>query len=442
MEVLFDLPLAARLALVFFMAALAASWANAAIYAWAWTPRQLSPWQRMPEDAPPRSWADRLPIIGWLRLQRESSLHGFGFWLRPLLIEFGFAVGLMLLYWWEVDQRGLLPSNWRRADNLDWPLHLCFFGHAVLATLMLIGSWIDIDEKIIPDLVTFPGVLLGLILMTFAPQAMLPCVVARDTAPLVATELTAAPQGDFSAYVIPVHVVASNPWPQLFSGRPVRWSLLIGLGCYWLWIWSLTDRRWPTRDRFATNLSIWCKRVGRDLRSRPLREALILGTLFIAMVWYSGGGNGGGGAWQGLLTALIGMAGGGGIVWAVRIVGSAALRREAMGFGDVTLMMMIGAFLGWQACLVLFFIAPFAGLLVGLLQLITRRDDVIPYGPFLCVAAVTVIIYWADIWQWGEPIFSIGWLAPAVLAICFVMLGVLLGLWQTLKTRLLGASQS
>ena len=89
--------------------------------------------------------------------------------------------------------------------------------------------------------------------------------------------------------------------------------------------------------------------------------------------------------WAGMLTALIGLAASGGIVWAVRLIGTAALRREAMGFGDVTLMMMIGAFLGWQAGLIVFFLAPFAGLVVGLVQLIFRRDDVIPYGPFLCL---------------------------------------------------------
>ena len=82
------------------------------------------------------------------------------------------------------------------------------------------------------------------------------------------------------------------------------------------------------------------------------------------------------------------MAGAGGLVWAVRIIGAIVLRREAMGFGDVTLMAMIGAFLGWQPCLVIFFLAPFAGLVVGVLRLILFRDREIPYGPFLCLAAL------------------------------------------------------
>ena len=89
----------------------------------------------------------------------------------------------------------------------------------------------------------------------------------------------------------------------------------------------------------------------------------------------------------------------------MRLIGTAALRREAMGFGDVTLMMMVGTFLGWQACLITFFLAPFAGLLVGLGQFILRRDDEIPYVPYLCLAAATVVVAWAPIWSLGSRSF-------------------------------------
>ena len=89
------------------------------------------------------------------------------------------------------------------------------------------------------------------------------------------------------------------------------------------------------------------------------------------------------------------MAGGAGLIWLARIFGSAALGREAMGFGDVTLMGMIGAFLGWQTCPIIFFLAPLAGLVLGVVQLILRRGSEIPYGPFLCLAALGTIIFWA-----------------------------------------------
>jgi len=109
-----------------------------------------------------------------------------------------------------------------------------------------------------------------------------------------------------------------------------------------------------------------------------------------------------------------------------------------MGFGDVTLMMMIGTFLGWQSGLILFFIAPFAGLAIGLLQLVLRRDDVIPYGPFLCLAAAVCVVFWAPIWNWAQPLFQQGVLVPAVLVVCLAMLGVVLAIWQAIKNALFG----
>ena len=79
-----------------------------------------------------------------------------------------------------------------------------------------------------------------------------------------------------------------------------------------------------------------------------------------------------------------------------------------MGFGDVTLMMMVGTFLGWQACLIAFFLAPFAALVIGIAQFVLRRDDVIPYGPFLCLASRRWSSRWAPIWMWAQPLFDAG----------------------------------
>ncbi len=98
------------------------------------------------------------------------------------------------------------------------------------------------------------------------------------------------------------------------------------------------------------------------------------------------------------------------MIWVVRIIGRVVLDQEAMGFGDVTLMSMIGAFQGWQTCLIVFFLAPFAALAVGLLRYFLLRDREIPFGPFLCLAALVSIIYWAAIWDWASGIFSLGWL--------------------------------
>jgi len=66
---------------------------------------------------------------------------------------------------------------------------------------------------------------------------------------------------------------------------------------------------------------------------------------------------------------------------------------ESMGGGDVKLLAMIGAFLGWKAALITFFVAPFFGMAVGLFNLVVKKDHLIPYGPFLSLAAL-MSIFW------------------------------------------------
>ncbi len=66
---------------------------------------------------------------------------------------------------------------------------------------------------------------------------------------------------------------------------------------------------------------------------------------------------------------------------------------ESMGGGDVKLLAMIGAFLGWKSALITFFLAPFLGIAVGLVNLLAKKDHTIPYGPFLSLAAIAALLY-------------------------------------------------
>lgn len=66
---------------------------------------------------------------------------------------------------------------------------------------------------------------------------------------------------------------------------------------------------------------------------------------------------------------------------------------ESMGGGDVKLLAMIGAFLGWQKALLTFFIAPFFGIIIGVINLAVRKDHAVPYGPFLSLAAILSLFY-------------------------------------------------
>ena len=66
-----------------------------------------------------------------------------------------------------------------------------------------------------------------------------------------------------------------------------------------------------------------------------------------------------------------------------------------MGGGDVKLMGMVGAFMGWKLALLTFFLAPFFGAGFGIVEKIRTKDSTIAYGPFLIMGAL-VSLFWGD----------------------------------------------
>lgn len=107
-----------------------------------------------------------------------------------------------------------------------------------------------------------------------------------------------------------------------------------------------------------------------------------------------------------MLKSFFGIIAGGGIIYLTGVLFDLIyfkwLKRpaingetESMGGGDVKLLAMIGAFLGWQKALIAFFLAPFLGILLSVIILLKKKDHTIPYGPFLSAAAL-ISLFWAD----------------------------------------------
>jgi leader peptidase (prepilin peptidase)/N-methyltransferase len=94
----------------------------------------------------------------------------------------------------------------------------------------------------------------------------------------------------------------------------------------------------------------------------------------------------------GLLGSLWGYFAGCGVVWATRIFGTLAFGKEAMGLGDVHLMGAAGSVIGASMTVVAFFVAPFFGLVWAVWQMFFKKTRQIPYGPFLSMGIVVVII--------------------------------------------------
>lgn len=97
------------------------------------------------------------------------------------------------------------------------------------------------------------------------------------------------------------------------------------------------------------------------------------------------------------LRSFLGIFAGGGAIYLTGMIGDAIFKKETMGGGDVKLMAMVGAFIGWKFALLTFFIAPFFGSVVGIILKIKEGKSLIPYGPFLSLGALISIV-------WGEAI--------------------------------------
>ncbi len=101
-----------------------------------------------------------------------------------------------------------------------------------------------------------------------------------------------------------------------------------------------------------------------------------------------------------LWRSLLGLLAGGGSIYLTGVIASVILKKESMGGGDVKLMAMLGAFIGWQAALLTFFIAPFFGSIAGIVLKIKKGTSLIPYGPFLSLAALISMVWKGQILNW------------------------------------------
>jgi leader peptidase (prepilin peptidase)/N-methyltransferase len=105
----------------------------------------------------------------------------------------------------------------------------------------------------------------------------------------------------------------------------------------------------------------------------------------------------------GLVNGLIGLLVGGGILWFLAWISPYLFGKEGMGGGDIKLLAMIGAFLGWKPALMTIMMGAFLGSLVGVSLIAARvikREDYIPFGPFLVVGAVATLFFGQSILDW------------------------------------------
>ena len=221
--------------------------------------------------------------------------------------------------------------------------------YLVMVACFIVATFVDLAHRIIPDEISIGGMWSGIILSALIPQ---------------------------------LHVSSENLLLGAFiAGFLVLLCLFLG------WIYPIFCKHLMEEDSFD---------------DKPLKILVLVSLVFIVLVnshpmvlpaafnAYT----------HSLAASLIGFIIGGGSIYAMGLIGDIIFRKESMGGGDVKLMAMIGAFLGWKMALLAFFIAPFFGAVVGIIEKIRTKDNTIAYGPFLVLGAL-VSMFWGDkIIQW------------------------------------------
>lgn len=107
--------------------------------------------------------------------------------------------------------------------------------------------------------------------------------------------------------------------------------------------------------------------------------------------------------YRGLLHSVVGLVGGGGILLAVALIGNLIFRKESMGGGDIKLLAMLGAYLGLGQVFWVFFLSPVLSLPFALYMKFARKEETIPFGPFIALAGAAFFIMGHEIMTYLFP---------------------------------------
>lgn len=387
---------------------------NFAVYSFAYFPRPISPWQARPSEIPDPSGSAKLPIIGWMFRRRESVHFGRVFWLRPFLIELATPIALVVLYRYSMDgafmPRGLAISPVSTLQHQ-------FIAYALLVALMAVATFIDFDERTIPDLVTIPGTILGLVGALVFPDWRM-------------QELTLPAFPALVGEAVPIQANSPGPWDMSWNGSI---GLLFGLFFWSSWCFGMADRRWITRRGLQKAAYYFVEVLRRSPGTKMLLVLWVVGVVCLIGAYSLVDPT----RWEALLSSLFGIGLGGALVWGFRIVACWAMGQEALGFGDVTLMAMIGSFFGWQIVWLAFFLAPFFGMIFVVIVWILTRDNSFPFGPYLCASTTYCMLDWIRLWNWTSDYFLPPHILVVILVGMLISLGAMLWMIQKLK-RIVG----
>ena len=422
----------------------------------------VTPTSRCPSCGTKLTWRENVPIFGWLLLRGRCRFCGVRISPEYPLVEAIVAAlfgGLFVLFYMVPSDATLLgipvgsiaPEWARNGAALTWP---AFVVLAVLVGSLVAMTIIDARTCTIPLVLTWVPALTALVFhvghaawfehrygpLTPSPANALPLPAGIGGSGFLWD--TAAPRLDWYSASM------SQPW-TLATGGFDAWRFIgVGIGgLVGLCVANLLLKTGLLRRSFADYEAWEAEALGPTrsdvdggdgpdghptamwiqyphARREMVRELAFLapvvvlglagGWLSVRLVEHFAGpwivGAGGFSTppvdaplWLVVLGGVaMGYLIGGGIVWGVRIFGTLAFGKEAMGLGDVHLMAAVGACLGWIDPVLAFFLAAFVGVGWAVLSKVAggRLNRAMPYGPFLAVATLLVVL--------GKPLIEVG----------------------------------
>lgn len=280
---------------------------------------------------------DNLPIIGYLRLRGKCRNCGAAFSSRYLWVEVGTGFAFLALFVLDVlvNLHDLPGVQFRVLGGNAMPPGpglAVFVYHAALVSLLIAAAVIDAEHRIIPPLIPYTGVVIGIV-----GGALMPWPWPHGSAAL-------------------------NP---LQPGMP--WNMMQLLGKI-----PIGAQPWPF--------------MGPPPEFAPPNSVQL-----------------------GLLNGVIGALVGSIFLRIVKWLFEVGFGKEALGLGDADLLMMAGAFLGWQIAVMSLFVGAFTALAFKIPELIrwmlgkSSVERELPFGPGL---ALGVVVTWVS-WPWLGPKFQV-----------------------------------
>jgi leader peptidase (prepilin peptidase)/N-methyltransferase len=105
----------------------------------------------------------------------------------------------------------------------------------------------------------------------------------------------------------------------------------------------------------------------------------------------------------GFKASISGILLGGGLFYAVGVLGTAVLKKDAMGGGDIKMMAMVGGVLGWKGVILTTFLGSLLGSIIGIFLIIIKgkeRGSKIPFGPYLSLGATFSLLLGQEFLAW------------------------------------------